>query len=139
MCCFSKNVPFHANEAFGQGQEYHGPKLWKLYEEFDIDILKFVDTPMHLLHLGIKKYMINIIPSLLKPGLRQKQHFGRIASKFLDLCRENSLDWCNANKFTNKDGTISNQGWKSSHYQAFTRVSLPIYSHFDNILNDDQL
>ena len=65
-CCFSKNIAFNAIEAFKQGQEYHGPNVWQKYEEFDIDILDFADTPMHLLNLGIKKYIISMIPTLLK-------------------------------------------------------------------------
>ena len=80
-----------------------------------------------------------MIPTLLKQGLRQNQDFGRLASKSLDQCRENALDWCNANKFTNKDGSVSTKGWESSHYQAFTRAFLAIYSCFDSILNEDQL
>ena len=125
-CCFSKNVAFNAIVAFQQGQEYHGPYVWQQYEEFGIDIFDFADTPMHLLYLGTKKYIINMIPTLLKQRLRQNQHFGMSASKSLDQCRENVFDWCNANKFTNKDGWVSTNGWESSCYQAFTNVSLTI-------------
>ena len=56
----------------------------------------------------------------------------------LDLCRENALDWCNASNFMNKDGSVGTKCWESSHYQAFTRVSFSIYSHFESILNKDQ-
>ena len=80
-----------------------------------------------------------MIQSLLKKWLRQNQHFGRLAKMFLDRCRENVLDCCNANTLNIKDGTISAKGWESSHYQALTRFFLPIYSHFDSILNEDQL
>ena len=59
-CCFSKSVAFNAVVAFQQGQEYNGPDVWQKYEEFCIDILDFADTPMHLLYLGIKKYIISI-------------------------------------------------------------------------------
>ena len=52
-CCFSKKVAFNAIETFQQGQEYHGPDVWKKDEKFGIDILDFSDTPMHFLHLGI--------------------------------------------------------------------------------------
>ena len=64
--CFSKNVAFNAIEDFQQGQEYHGPDVWQKYEKFGIDIFDFAETPMHLLYLGIKKYIISIIPILLK-------------------------------------------------------------------------
>ena len=66
ICCFSKNVAFNATEAFHQGQDYLGPDALQKYEEFDIDILDFADTLMHLLYLGIKKYSIIMIPTLLK-------------------------------------------------------------------------
>ena len=57
---------FNAIEAFQQGQEYHGLEPWQQYEKFGINILDFSDTPIHLLHLSIKKCMINMIQSLLK-------------------------------------------------------------------------
>ena len=79
-----------------------------------------------------------MIPSLLKQRLRQNQHFGRLASKLLDLCKENALDLCNANKFTNKDGSVNTKGWESSHYQAFIRVSLSVYGHFNSMHKEDQ-
>ena len=139
ICCFSKNLAFNAIAAFQQGQECHGPDIWKQYEKFGIDILGFADSPMHLLYLGIKKYIISMIPTLSKQRLIQNQDFGRLANKWLDQCRESALDWCNANKFTNKDGSVRTKGWESSHYQAFTRVTLSIYSHFDSILNEDKL
>ena len=71
--------------------------------------------------LGHKEIYDSMIPSLLKPGLRQIPYCGRLESICLDLCRENALDWCNANKFINKDGIISTKGWESSHNQAFIR------------------
>ena len=86
-----------------------------------------------------------MIPTLLKQRLRQNYHFGRLASIFrsmqiyADLWSENALDWCNANKFTNKDQSVSAKCMESSQYQVFTRVCLSIYSHFDIILNEDQL
>ena len=80
-----------------------------------------------------------MIPTLLKQRMRQNQHFRRLAHKSLNLCRENTLDQCNENKFTKKDGSVSTKcGW-SSHYQAFTRFSPSVHSHFDSILNKDQL
>ena len=114
-------MAFKAIEAFQKGQEYYGPDVWQKYEEFDMDILDFSDTPMHLLYLGIKIYIISMIPTHLKQRLRQNQDFAWLASKSFYLCRENALYWCNANKFTNKNGSVSTKGWESSHYQAFTR------------------
>ena len=122
------NMAFNAIEAFQKGQEYHGPDVWQKYEGFGTNILDFADTPMQLLYFSIKKYMISMTPTLLKQKLRQNQDFGWLVSKPLDQCRENALDWCNANKFTNKDGSVSTKGKEISHYQAFTRVSLLIYS-----------
>ena len=58
-CCFSKNVALNAIEAFQQVKEYHGPDVWQKYEKFGIEILGFADTPMLLLFLGIKKYIIS--------------------------------------------------------------------------------
>ena len=104
--CFSKNVAFDAIKAFQQGQEYLEPDLWQKYEEFGIDILDFSDTPMHLLYLGIKKYIVSMIPTLLKQILRKEQHFGRLASKSWNLCRENALAHGYANKSDNKDGSV---------------------------------
>ena len=49
-------------------------------------------TPMDLLHLCIKKNIISMSPTLLKQRLNQNQHFGRLASKPLDMCRENTFD-----------------------------------------------
>ena len=94
---------------------------------------------MHMLYLGIKKNIMSLIPMLLKQILRQNQHFGRLASKSLDLCRDNALGWWNAHNFNNKDGLIDTKGWESSHYQVFTRVYLSVHSHFYSILNEDQL
>ena len=99
-------MALNAIEDFQQGQEYHCPDVWQKYHEFDIVILDFADTPMHLLYLGIKKHIISMIPTLLKQRLRQNQHFGKLSSNFLDLCRENAFDWCNVSKFTNKDGSV---------------------------------
>ena len=65
-----KECGFNAIEVFQQGQECHGPDVWQKYDEFDTDILDFADTPIHLLYLGIKKYMISMIPALLKQRLR---------------------------------------------------------------------
>ena len=101
---FPTNMAFNAMETFQQGREYRGPDVWHKYEEFGIEILDFVDTRLHLLYLGIKKYVMSMIPTLLKQRLRQNQDFGRLASKSLDLFRD-----CNANKFTNKDGSVRQQ------------------------------
>ena len=95
---------------FSTRQEYHGPVALQQYEEFGIDILGFADNLMHLLYLGIKKFMINMIPTCLKQRLRQNKDFERLASKLLDQWRENALDWSNTNKFTNKDGSVSKTG-----------------------------
>ena len=103
-----------------------------------IDIVDFADTPMHLLSLDIKKYIMSMIPILLNHKLKQNQDFARSTSKSLYQCRENDLGWCNANKFTNKHGSVSTKGWESSHYQAFTRVSLSIYNNIVSIPNEDQ-
>ena len=67
MLLFQK-YGFQSMEAFQKGQEYHGSEIWQKYGEFDINILDFSDTWMHLLHLSIKKYMISINQSVLKPG-----------------------------------------------------------------------
>ena len=138
-CSFLKNVAVNAVKAFKQVKGYHWPDVWQKCEEFGIDNLDFSDTPMHLLYLGINKYILSTMQKLLKQRLRQNQHFGRSASKSLELCRENDLDCCNANKFTNKHGSVITKSWESSHYQVFTRVSFSVYGHFDSILNDDQL
>ena len=127
-CCFSKILAFNAIEAFQLEQEYHGSDVWWMYEEIGIDILDFANTPMHLWYMGIKEYIISIIPTPLKQRLRQNQDFVRLASKLLDLCRENAQ--------------IYQQRWIHQYerlYQAFRRVSLSVYSHFDRILNEDQL
>ena len=68
-------MAINAIEFFWQGQEYHGPENWQQYKETDIDILDFLDTTRYLLYLGIQKYMISMIPTLLKQGLRKNQHF----------------------------------------------------------------
>ena len=136
---FVKEVAFNAIEVFQQGQEYHGLDVWQKYEEFGIGILDFADTSIHLLYFGIKKYIISMIPTLLKQRLRQSQHFGRLASTSLDQCRDNALDWYNANKFTNKDESVSIKGCESFHYQAFTRVFFSILNHFHSIMNENQL
>ena len=65
-CFFSKNMAFDAIEVFQQGQEYHGPEVWQKYKEFGVLNLDFSDTPMNLLYLGIKKYIISMIQALLK-------------------------------------------------------------------------
>ena len=91
-CCFSKNSIFNAIDAFQQEQEYHGPDVWQKYDKFGIDIFVYADTPMHLLYLGIMKYIISMIPTLLKQRLRQNQNFGGLTSKSLDQCRENTSD-----------------------------------------------
>ena len=79
-----------------------------------------------------------MIPTLLKQRFRQNQVLGWFTSKSLDQCRENALDWCNANKFTNKNGPVNTYDCKSFNYQEFTRVFLSNYSHFDSIFNGDQ-
>ena len=90
-----------------------------MYEEFGVDNFDFTVTPMHFLYLDMKKYIISMTSILLKQRLRKKKHVGRLARKSLDLCRENAFDWCNANKLTNKDGSVSTKGWESSHYQEW--------------------
>ena len=78
------NVAFNAIAALKQGQECHGLDVWQKYEEFGIDILDCANTPMHLLYLDIKKYIISMIPTFLKQRMRQNQCFGMLASKALD-------------------------------------------------------
>ena len=98
-------MAFNAIEAFHQRQEYQGPDVWQEYEELGIDILDFSDTPVHLLYWASRN-----IPTPLKQRLRQNQDFQRLASKSLDLCRENALDWFIANRFTKKDGSVHTKG-----------------------------
>ena len=69
----------------------------------NVDVLDFSNTPVYMFHLGIKiNYKYESIIALTRLGYNQM--FGRLASKLLYIFRKNTHDWCNANKFTNKNG-----------------------------------
>ena len=53
-CFLAKNMTLNAINAFQQGQKYQSCKNWQKYEEFDINILDFVDTSMYFESKRIK-------------------------------------------------------------------------------------
>ena len=100
---------FNSIEAFQQGHKDHGPEIWQQYTEFSINILDLHAVQCISDTFALKRCM-RMIQSHLKPGLGQNENFGRIESNLLACCRENDLDLCSANKFTNQDGAVITKG-----------------------------
>ena len=120
--CFSRNVAFNAIEAFHQGQEYQGPDVWKKYEEFVMDILDFAETPRHLLYLCIKKYILSMIPTLLRQDWdRTNTLEGWQASLWIIAEQMLLTGAVPTNSPTKMDKLVSKTGL--SHNQAFTGFS----------------
>ena len=111
-----KECVFQCNWGFSTGPRISWTrcvaKLWKVWHRHSW----FCRHSNIFVILEHQKYIISMIPTLLKQRLRWNKHFERLSRKSLVLCKENALDWCTANKFTNKDGSVSTNGWETSHY-----------------------
>ena len=108
--------------------------VWQQYENFGIDNLDFADTPMHLLYLGIKKYIISMIPTLLKQRLRQNPTILKVGRAERML-----LTGAMTTNTPTKMNLLVPKAGNHLTIRHSKKVSLSIYSNFDSTLNGDQL
>ena len=117
ICYFSKNVAFYAIEDFQQGKEYHLPDVKTL------QCICYTWASRNIFVSNTSETKIETEATLWQTSLW--------------ICAERML--LTGALPTTLPTSVSTKHWELYHYQAFTRVSLSIYSHFDSILNEDQL
>ena len=95
---------------------------------------KFVDSPMHLLFLGIvKKVLITIKEWMSEQGLFTdfKSRVKEYNKKLEELC----LDWLNLQDF--REGKFG--GWVSENYLAFSRITKWFFQEIGDLVRRDDL
>ena len=91
----------------------------------------FVDSPMHLLFLGIVKTVLKSITEWTKQQ-RLFKDFCQKAKEYNDRLHELKLDWLPYQEF--KDGSYT--GWVSENYLAFSRIMKWFFQEIRELVRD---
>lgn len=105
------------------------PPVWST----NIALNAFIETPMHLLFLGVTKTVGYVIKKSL--GANKVYSLFHKFSHPLDKIRSFSLDWCKALTF----GSIQKPfgPWVSKNHVAFARIMKTIYFSITHILDNN--
>ena len=117
------------------------PDIWEKAVELGIKFSDFVDTPMHMMFLGVVKHNMGHIERLFHGKKQIFANFCRMTSTHLEVCSKQSITWCRTMPFHNAK-TVSPTGWMSDQYHAFARLSLiyfGVLEDFEDELDTDAL
>jgi len=94
----------------------------------DVDLFRYIDSPMHLLFLGVVDSTIDLLKIAFS---RVSMHagFARRANGSLEKLRKLSLDFVRAGLFSGNKFTTGS--WVSEQYLAFSRVCKSVYGDLD--------
>jgi hypothetical protein len=143
-CCYNtgviKGIWEYAKEYRNQPtNERHGiipPPLWEEGLELGVDLSIFVDTPMHMLFLGIMKDIMEQIQRLFKGKKQLFKDFCKVIYSYMTDCSKQNISWCDALPFSSNE-SFGTTGWQSDHYNTFSRLSLIYFGYLEDL--KDQL
>lgn len=112
------------------------PLILKRYKELCIELKLFKIMPMHLLFLGVEKSLISKTPAVVNRRIQAQNIFWKSLTESIQSSQSTinsiSIEWCKSMAFSGKNRhSIGSAGWQSSHYVAFTRLSLFHFSPMD--------
>jgi hypothetical protein len=129
-CCMSGDVSNNFFSMANNAKQNNAPKtiitppvLWLQHKELGIKIEHFSDAPMHMLFLGVTKYLIAHVDCLFGSNNLNYQQFCRIILEHIKFGKDISLDWCHIANFADAD-SISTTCWQSAQCFAFSCLSL---------------
>jgi hypothetical protein len=96
----------------------------------DVALFRYIDSPMHMLFLGIVESTIELLSSALSK-MQKHSAFARRANSTLDRLRKLSLDFLRAGLFSGKKFTTG--PWVSEQFLAFSRVCKELYGDLDSL------
>jgi len=106
----------------------------------DVDLFRYIDSPMHLLFLGVVDSTIDLLKMALS-NMSMHAGFARRTNASLEKLRKLSLDFARAGLFSGNKFTTGS--WVSEQYLAFSRVCKSVYGDLDalsaKLSNDDVL
>lgn len=111
------------------------PGLWNKFEELTLDLAQFVDTPMHMLFLGVQKHMMKHIERIFCKNKELYRKFSLMIQTLLSICAKQSITWCRVLPFS-KDDSFGTAAWQSDHYSGFARLSLIYFGYLDDWKDD---
>ena len=108
------------------------PSIWSS----DLEVWNSIETPMHLLFLGIIKSTIDISFRWLK-SMNKHKSFCNLVQPLLNRIRALRCEFCMINDF---NGTSENTlgGWISESYLAYARIMGVAYGYITEIDVNDQ-
>ena len=117
------------------------PEVWTKAVELGIKFADFVDTPMHMIFLGVVKHNMGHIERLFHGKKEIFKKFCKMTSTHLDVCSKKSITWCRTMPFHNAT-SVTPTGWMSDQYHAFARLSLiyfGVLEDFEDELDSEAL
>ena len=89
-----------------------------------------------MLFLGVEKSLISKTPTLVDRTIPSQNKFWHSLTASMQSSQSDinsiSIEWCKSMAFSGKDShMIGTAGWQSTHYVAFTRLSLFHFSPMD--------
>ena len=108
----------------------HPPPLWCKYKSLGLELHHFVDTPMHMLFLGVMKHLMGNIGRLFHGQRELYAQFSQGINNHLNACNKQSITWCRGLAFSNGDG-LGVVAWQSDQFSAFARLSLIYFGYLE--------
>ena len=112
------------------------PLILRRYKDLCVELKLFKIMPMHMLFLGVEKSLISKTPTLVDRTIPSQNKFWKSLTASMQSSQSDinsiSIEWCKSMAFSGKDShMIGTAGWQSTHYVAFTRLSLFHFSPMD--------
>ena len=144
-CCFNlglidamkKSVEID-KATHGETVEIRPPEIWDKYESVMLELSEFVDTPMHMLFLGIMKHLMHNLKRLFKSAAHTStfKRFLAIINTALEACKSQSISWCRTLSLSSAE-EFGTQGWQSDNFSALARLSLVYFGYLEDIVAQD--
>jgi len=141
-CCFNCSLISNMWHAVTRARMYEvgkheilPPPLWHQFEQLNLQLSDFVDTPMHMLFLGIMKHMMGNIGRLFHLKKELFANFCGVIFKQLEACNKLSIEWCRGLAFSSNT-SLGVAGWQAEQFVAFARLSLIYFGYLDDFKNE---
>lgn len=144
-CCFNlglinamKSIVETAKTNVDENIDICPPEIWERHEDLMIELSEFIDTPMHMLFLGVMKHLVGNMKRLFRSASHTKtfEEFLAIINTALEACKSQSIAWCRTLSLSSK-AEFGTQGWQSDHFSALARLSLVYFAYLEDIVEQD--
>lgn len=139
-CCFHGGLIKAIKEAVSEAREkgssaakIEPSPVWVRSNELALDFSQIVDTPMHMMFLGITKHLMKNIERLFAGNKKVFKEFSNAIGTQISMLESESLSWCRGFALSNNDSIDANVGWQSTHFVAFARLSLVYFGYLEDV------